>query len=330
MRKRSWLGLAALLAASFLLSCLCGRYPLSLADLWDILAGRAAGTMMENVFWNIRVARTCVTALCGGALSLAGFVYQGLFRNPLVSPDVLGVSGGASVGAICAILFWGGSAAALRLFSFAGGILTVALSLLLARAIGGNRYFNLIISGIILGALANAAIMALKYIADPTQELAVIDYWLMGSFSLANWDKLWAIAPLILPAGAVLALLRYRLKVLTLGDEEAASLGVAVAPVRLVCIGCATVLVAASVSVSGIVSWVGLIVPHLVRAVLGDRFEANFFQSILCGASLLLVADTLARSLLPSEIPISILTSFIGAAFLAAFLIHRKRGERPC
>ena len=187
MRKRSWIGLAALLAASFLLSCLWGRYPLSLSDLWEILSGQAAGTMKANVFWNIRVARTCVTALCGAALSLAGFVYQGLFRNPLVSPDVLGVSGGASVGAICAILFFGGSTAALQLFSFVGGMLTVALSLLLARAIGGNRYFNLIISGIILGALANAAIMALKYMADPTQQLAVIDYWLMGSFNLATW-----------------------------------------------------------------------------------------------------------------------------------------------
>ena len=330
MKKHPRFGLLFLLAASFLLSCLCGRYPLTLSDLWEIFSGQAAGTMKENVFWNIRVARTCVTALCGGALALAGFAYQGLFRNPLVSPDVLGVSGGASVGAICAILFWGGSLGALQLFSFAGGLAAVALSLLLARAIGGNRYFNLIISGIILGALANAAIMALKYMADPTQELAVIDYWLMGSFSLANWDKLRGATPLILAAGTVLTLLRYRLKVLTLGDEEAASLGVAVVPARLACVACATVLTAASVSVSGIVSWVGLIVPHLVRSVLGDDFEANFFQSILCGASLLLIADTLARSLLPSEIPISILTSLIGAVFLALFLIRRQRRERSC
>lgn len=172
--------------------------------------------------------------------------------------------------------------------------------------------------------------MALKYMADPTQQLAVIDYWLMGSFNLANWDKLRSIAAPILIAGVALALLRYRLKVLTLGDEEAASLGVPVKATRLICIAAATVLVAASVTVSGIVSWVGLIVPHLVRSVLGDRFEANFFQSILCGASLLLIADTLARSLLSSEIPISILTSLIGALFLAVFLIHRGRGEREC
>ena len=332
MKKRAWFGLLFLLAASFLFSCLCGRYALGPADLWEILSGQAAGTMKETVFWNIRVARTCLTALCGAALSLAGFVYQGLFRNPLVSPDLLGVSGGASVGAICAILFWGESLGALQLFSFAGGLLTVALSLLLARAIGGNRYFNLIISGIILGALANAAIMALKYMADPTQQLAVIDYWLMGSFHLAGWSKLKAIAPLILAAGAILTLLRYRLKVLTLGDEEAASLGVRVVPVRLTCIAAATVLVAASVSVSGIVSWIGLIVPHLVRSVLGDDFGSNFFQSILCGAALLLTADTLARSLLPSELPISILTSLLGAAFLALFLFLRrkKRGDGRC
>lgn len=330
MKKGAWIGLSLLLTASFLFSCLCGRYALGPADLWDILSGQAAGTMKENVFWNIRVARTCVTALCGAALSLAGFVYQGLFRNPLVSPDVLGVSGGASVGAICAILFFGGSAAALQLLSFAGGIATVALSLLLAQAIGGNRYFNLIVSGIVLSALANAAIMALKYMADPTQQLAVIDYWLMGSFNLASWGKFRGILPPVLASGTVLALLRYRLKVLTLGDEEAASLGIPVGPTRLICIAAATVLVAASVTVSGIVSWVGLIVPHLVRSVLGERFEANFFQSILCGASLLLIADTLARSLLPSEIPISILTSLIGALFLAAFLLRRGRGARGC
>lgn len=330
MKKRGWIALALLLAASFLLSCLCGRYPLSLAGLWEILSGQAAGTMKENIFWNVRVARTCVTALCGAALSMAGFVYQSLFRNPLVSPDVLGVSGGASVGAICAILFWGGSAAAVQLFSFAGGVGTVLLALLLARAIGGNRYFNLIVSGIILGAMANAAIMALKYIADPTQQLAVIDYWLMGSFHLSSWSKFRTVAPAILTGMVVLTALRYRLKVLTLGDEEAASLGVAVVPVRVACITAATVLVAASVTVSGIVSWVGLIVPHLVRALLGERFDGNFFQTPVCGASLLLVADTLARSLLPSEIPISILTSLMGAVFLAALLLVRQRRERRC
>ncbi len=146
MKRRPWLGLTLLLTGSFLLSCLCGRYPLTAGDLCEIVSGQAAGTMKETIFWNIRMARTCVTGLCGAALALAGIVYQGLFRNPLVSPDVLGVSGGASVGAICAILFCGGSAAFLQLFSFAEGIITVALSLLLARAIGGNRYFNLIIS----------------------------------------------------------------------------------------------------------------------------------------------------------------------------------------
>ena len=273
MKRRSWLGLTLLLTGSFLLSCLCGRYPLTAGDLWEIVSGQAAGTMKETIFWNIRMARTCVTGLCGAALSL-----------------------------------------------------------LLARAIGGKRYFNLIICGIILGALANAAIMALKYMADPTHQLAVIDYWLMGSFHLASWDQLRAIAPLFLAAGTVLVLLRYRLKVLTLGDEDAASLGVRVVPVRLACVASATVLVAASVSVSGIVSWVGLIVPHLVRSVLGDRFEANFFQSAVCGAALLLAADTLARSLLPSEIPISILTSLIGAVFLALFLFLRRerRWERLC
>lgn len=324
MRKAAWFWLALLLIVSFFVSCLCGRYSLGLADFWEIFTGQAAGTMKANVFWNIRVARTCVVGVCGAALSLAGFVYQGLFSNPLVSPDVLGVSGGASVGAIACILFWGGSMGILEVSAFAGGILTVGLALLLSKAIGGSRVFDLILSGIILSAVANALIMAMKYMADPTQQLAVIDYWLMGSFSLCGWEEFFAVTPLCLCAALVLALLRYRLKVLTLGDEEAASLGIAVLPVRVISIVCATVLVAASVSVSGIVSWVGLIVPHLVRALLGEDFEANFFQTALCGASLLMLADTLARSLLPSEIPISILTSLMGALFLCGFLLWRR------
>lgn len=328
MKKRRWIFLLFLLAASFLLSCLCGRYTLGPGDLFEILSGRAAGTMKANIFWNIRVARTCVAAICGAALALSGFVYQGLFNNPLVSPDVLGVSGGASVGAISAILFFGGSAAALQIFSFLGGMATVLLALLLARAIGGGRTFSLVIAGIVLSALMNAAVMAMKYIADPTQQLAVIDYWLMGSYSLCGWEEFFTTAPLCVGSFLVLALLRYRLKVLTLGDQEAMSLGVAVAPVRAVCIAAATVLVAACVSVSGIVSWVGLIVPHLVRAILGERFEANFFQSAVCGASLLMLADTLARSLLPSEIPISILTSLMGAVCLGVFLLLRRRKGR--
>lgn len=328
MKKRSWIFLLFLLAASFLLSCLCGRYALSLGDLFEILSGRAEGTMKANIFWNVRVARTCVAGVCGAALALSGFVYQGLFSNPLVSPDVMGVSGGASVGAISAILFFGGSAAALRIFAFLGGIITVLLALLLARAIGGGRTFSLVIAGIVLSALMNAAIMSMEYMADPTQQLAVIDYWLMGSYSLCGWEEFFTTAPLCAAGFIVLALLRYRLKVLTLGDQEAISLGVAAAPVKIVCIVAATVLVAACVSVSGIVSWVGLIVPHLVRAILGERFEANLFQSALLGASIMISADTLAHSLLPLEIPISILTSVIGAVCLAVFLVLRRREGR--
>lgn len=143
MKKRSWIFLLFLLAASFLLSCLCGRYSLGLGDLFEILSGQAVGSMKSNIFWNVRVARTCVAGVCGAALALSGFVYQGLFHNPLVSPDVLGVSGGASVGAISAILFFGGSGAALQISSFLGGMAAVFLALL-ARAIGGGRTFRLL------------------------------------------------------------------------------------------------------------------------------------------------------------------------------------------
>lgn len=327
MRKKFWI-MVIIWIGTCMLSCCVGRYELSLSDIGRVLLGLTDDTMMVNVFWKIRLSRTFLVAISGGALALAGFVYQSMFQNPLVSPDVLGVSSGCSVGAIVALLFFGGSAVISQLFSFAAGLFVVILSVLLAQVMGGRKLYSLILAGIILGALANAVIMTLKYVADPNRQLAAIEYWLMGSFHTANWGDVFAAGILVFAAFLLLFLLRWQLKLMILGGDEAASLGVRVLPVRLGGILGATVLTAAVVSVAGVVSWIGLIVPHMVRMIFGERFEDNFIQSIFCGSILLMAADMLARSVFTAEIPISILTSFIGAVFLTVFLIMRRKERR--
>ncbi|MBM6829430.1 iron ABC transporter permease [Anaerotignum lactatifermentans] len=327
MRKKFWI-MIVIWIGTFMLSCCVGRYDLSMTDIGQILLGWCDDAMKCNVFWRIRLSRTFLVAVSGGALALAGFVYQSMFQNPLVSPDVLGVSSGCSVGAITALLFFGGSAVISQALSFAAGLAVVALSVALAQAMGGRKLYSLILAGIILGALSNAVIMTLKYGADPSRQLAAIEYWLMGSFHTANWSDGIVAGLLSLGAFLLLFLLRWQLKLLILGGEEAFALGVRVLPVRLGGILGATVLTAAVVSVAGVVSWIGLIVPHMVRMIFGERFEDNFIQSVFCGSILLMIADTLARSIFTAEIPISILTSLIGAIFLVVFLLTRRKEGR--
>lgn len=324
-RSRNLLLLLLLLTALFFWSCTTGQYRLTAEQILLVLRGTPQSPMDSVIFREVRVPRNLTAGICGAALASAGFLYQELFRNPLASPDLLGVSGGASAGAICAILFGTGGIAEKQLFSFTGGLTVVLCSVLLSSAIGGNRYFNLVISGIILSALTNSAIMALKYLADPTSELAAIDYWLMGSYSLAGWSDFRICAPVILTCLTVLFLLRYRIKVLTLGPEEAQTLGIPVRSTKRICILCSTLLVTASICISGIVSWVGLIVPHLTRTLFGSDFEHNLAETALLGAILTLAADTCARNLTASELPISILTTAFGAVCLAVFLISARR-----
>ena len=309
----------------FLLSLLLGRYPLSIGDIINILLGKDSGSMSANVFYNIRLLRSAEVLLAGMALSLAGYLYQSAFHNALVSPDTLGVSGGASVGAIVAILFFEGGFLTRQIFSFFGGILAVLLSLLLAKLIGENRRMSLLLSGVICGALMNSLIIALKYLADPMTQLAVIDYWLMGSFSLINRSKLLSTAVPVIPAIIICILMRHRFKALLLNEEEGASLGVRMPLLYLACIVLSTLLTASVVSVSGIVSWIGLLAPHIVSVLFRSSFEETLCLSLPIGASFLLIADILFRTLSAAEIPVSILTSFLGAILLFVFLFLKRR-----
>lgn len=317
--------LTVILLSCILLSCCIGRYYLSIIDIFRIISGNATDAMQMNVFLKIRLPRTILVTLSGYALALSGFVYQGLFKNPLVSPDVLGVSSGCSVGAVCGILFAGGSQIIVQSASFISGIIIVMLSILLSKLMGGQKTFSMILSGIILGSLSNSILMTLKYIADPAKHLAAIEYWLMGSFNNASWNHIKIVLPMILISSFIIFLLAKQLMVLSISDEDAQSLGINVPLVRFLSIFCATVLVSCVVSVAGVVSWIGLIVPHMVRIFAGHDYVKNIYQSSLLGASLLLVADILSRSAFSAEIPISIFTSLISAGFLMIFLYIKNR-----
>lgn len=316
-----------LLITVLIISLISGLYELSIGDIISIIMGEHGGEMSENIFYNIRLVRSIEVMLCGMALATSGYLYQSIFHNALVSPDTLGVSGGASIGAIIAILYFHDNIVLRQVFSFTGGILAVCFSLLLSKLIGRNKNISLLLSGIITGALANSAIMAFKYLADPTTQLAVIDYWLMGSFSLANRTKLLTVALMAIPALIIVILFRHRFKVLLLNEDEAHTLGVNVSVLNTLAISLATLLTAASVSVSGIVSWIGLLTPHIVTLIFHSPFEETLLLSMPIGGAILLLSDTLARTLTMSEIPVSIITSIAGALVLTVYFIV-ERGSR--
>lgn len=337
--------LALVLLAIMLLSFLLGRYPVPPAAVGGILldkllrgAGRllsglfprAAGwgleafwdSSMEAVAWNIRMPRVLLACLVGCSLSAAGASYQGVFQNPMASPDVLGATNGAAFGAALAILL--GAASQLVTFSaFTASILCVLLAFLVSRIAAGKQVLTLVLAGIMVGSLFSAGTSFIKLAADPSNQLPEITYWLMGSLSGASWREV-QLALLPMAVGLVpLYLLRWRVNVLTLGDEEARTMGVNAGRVRGLVILSATLITAASVAVSGMIGWVGLVIPHLSRKLVGNDYKYLMPASMLFGAAFLLVVDNVSRSLLTSEIPIGILTAFVGAPFFI-WLITRK------
>ena len=337
-RALLWLGLA--LVVLFLLSFSLGRYgvppgqvvKILCARFWELFAGK--GTLertwapeMETVVINIRLPRIVMACLVGCALSGAGTAFQGVFHNPMASPDILGASSGAAFGAALAILL-GASTRMITLSAFCFGLLTVGLVMLVAHRAPGVRLINLILAGIMLSSLFNAGTSYIKLVADPSNQLPQITYWLMGSLSGTRLaDVPLAFFPMVL--GLVpLFLLRWQLNLLSLGEQEARALGVDTHLVRLVLLLSATLVTAASVSVSGMIGWVGLVVPHLCRKLLGSDHRYLMPGSFLCGAAFLLLVDDVSRNLLAVEIPIGILTALVGAPFFL-YLITRKE-EKSC
>ena len=343
--------LGGLLAAVFLLSFCLGRYGVALDQVARILLyrlGAALGALldrlpgvelgplfpleqtwteqMETVVIQIRLPRIAMACLVGCCLSAAGSTYQGIFQNPMASPDILGASSGAAFGAALAILLGGGSRT-VTLSAFFFSLLTVALVYLLGSRAPGKRVLNLVLAGIMVSSLFTSATSYIKLVADPSNQLPEITYWLMGSLSATRLsDVAYVVFPMAL--GLIpLLLLRWRINLLTLGDEEAKTMGIHTNRLRLILALCATLVTAASIAVSGMIGWVGLVVPHLGRRLVGNDYRVLMPASMLFGAVFLLAVDNVSRNLLATEIPIGILTAFIGAPFFL-YLMMRKGGFR--
>lgn len=325
-RKVKFTAFIFLFVLSFAAVLCIGRFPLTVNDIRNIITGAETDGIKKSVFLSVRLPRAVFAAVNGAALAVSGYTYQELFRNPLAAPDVLGVSGGACVGAAAAMLA-GFSAAAVQISSLAFGLLTVAVTVGLSLLIGRRRTVSLVLAGIVVKAAADAVIMCLKYTADPTGQMAYIDYKLMGSYHTVSWDDVYMLLLFTAIPLGILYFFRWRLQILSLGDEEAKSLGVSSGILRVIIIILATVPVAAGVSVTGIVSWAGLIVPHTVRFFADGNIKKDFGLCIFAGGAFMLWADAAARSLTAAEIPISIITSTVGAAFLLIVLVRKKRRE---
>ncbi|MBP5313380.1 MAG: iron ABC transporter permease [Eggerthellaceae bacterium] len=281
-------------------------------------------TQVESIYLNVRLPRIILALLVGCALASAGAAYQGTFQNPLVSPDILGASQGAAFGAALAILL-GFSSFALSATAFTFSLATVAMVLLISTRAKGNRILVVVLAGVMMSSLLSAGVSFIKLIADPTNQLPEITYWLMGALNGATMKEVYLAGPIIVVGCAVLFALRWKINILTMGDEEATTMGINVNRTRFVIILCATLVTAASVAVSGMIGWVGLVVPHLCRMVVGADYRKLMPASMLGGATFLLIVDDIARLLSTSEIPIGILTAFVGAPFFLYLITRKKR-----
>jgi iron complex transport system permease protein len=304
-----------------------GAYPIAPGDLLAALGiGRApVSDAVHTVIWQIRGPRVLGAMLVGAALAASGGAYQGLFRNPLVSPDILGVSSGAALGAVLGIYL------ALPVFgieamSFAGGLLAVSLVYVIAAWISlHDPVLVLVLIGVVVGALLASGVALLKFLADPLNQLPAITFWLLGSLAAFNRSDLAVLAPTVILALVPLVLLRWRLDVMSLGEEEATALGANVRVIRTAIVIGATLMTSAAVAVSGVVGWVGLLVPHLARLIVGPAFARLLPMTIVLGAAYLLAVDTAARTIGVVEIPLGVLTAVIGTP---VFLWLLARGRR--
>ncbi len=299
-------------------SLFIGKYPLSLSKM---LAG---DEMQLRVFITLRLSRTVVGLVGGFALGVSGFVYQTVFRNPLASPDIIGVSSGASAGAAAGILFLSG-AAAVTFSAFAGAVAAVILALALASLDRSGKNSTIVLAGIAVHSLAQTALMCLKLTADPERELASIEYWIMGSLNGISAHSIHGSLVLCLLCLAALFLLHRQIVLLSAEEGEARTLGVNVGVLRLIVLLIATLTVADVVSLTGLISFVGLLAPHGARLLARDNRAGTMLLSGLLGAVILLAADILARSVAATELPVSIFTSLIGAPFLISLIVRRRK-----
>ncbi len=319
--------LAILLLVSVLLSLLAGRFPVSLADVMKTLSGNSDNEQISHIIYQVRLPRILAAIQVGGALAVSGAAYQGMFKNPLVSPDLLGASSGASFGAVLGIVLSVGMEGT-KVMAFAFGLLAVMMAWFIAARIGkgNNMVFLLVLGGILVSGLFQSLITLMKYTADTENKLPEITFWLMGSLNKATYqDAMGMIMPFSICI-AVLVFCSNKINILALGEEEAKSLGVNTRVLQVIITVSATVLTAYSISVTGTIGWIGLIVPHLVRMLMGPNFKYVIPGSLLLGAVYLLLMDDLCRSLMTIEIPLGITTSLVGIPFLIFLMSRRESG----
>jgi iron complex transport system permease protein len=302
-----------------------GRYPVSVLELASLLSGDAVPANVETVVMQVRGPRVIAALLIGAALAAAGTAYQGMFRNPLVSPDILGVSTGAALGAVLGI-FLDGNILLVQLLAFSGGLGAVALVYGVgSRMRGHDPLLALVLTGVVIGTLLGSAIALMKYLADPYNQLPAITFWLLGSLAAIAPADLWAAVPLALLGLAPMLLLRWRMNLLALPDDEARALGVDTRKLRTLVVACATLMTASVVAISGIIGWVGLLIPHAARLLVGPDFGRLLPLAMLMGAGFMLAVDTLCRTLAAIEVPPGVLTALIGTPFfLWLFALARR------
>lgn len=331
--KRSWpaqMLLFVVLLVCIVLAACVGKYPVSPGDSLKIMLGAllrktgSANEMTVNVVLGLRVPRILASVIVGGALSMSGAAYQGIFKNPLVSPDFLGVSSGACIGAAVAILL-SLSATYISVFAFVFGIVAVLITVAIPAMMGNRTNVMLVLSGIIVGTAMSSILGFIKYIADPNTQLASITYWTMGSFAYITLADLFAVLPIIAIPGVILILMAWWIDVLSMGEDEARTLGARVGLIRGITIICATLLTAGSVCIAGTISWVGLIVPHFGRMAVGPSNRKLLPMCALLGGLFMLAVDTLTRTIGTTEMPVSILTGVLGAPIFCWLLFRQRR-----
>ena len=334
MRKNISLLLFLFFGGTLLASLCVGRYAMGPGEICRVvlaaLGGEGPGTPpaqeAQLIFWNIRFPRVLLSFAVGSGISVAGVVFQALFRNPLASPDILGVSAGSCFGAALALMYFTERTLGIQGFAFVFGILAVSIAYLLASRSWDRSASVLVISGIVVSAVFQAGLSILMYVSDPYDQLAKIVFWTMGSFHVSSWVKVRTTLPVVVTGVILISVFAWRLNVMTQPDEEALSLGVDIFRWRLFYVIISTLMVASSVAAVGTIAWVGLIMPHIARYLVGTEHKRLVPAAALLGGTFLLLMDTVARTLMASEIPISIVTSIFGAPFLGYLVLNRGGG----
>lgn len=323
--------LTVLLMAVATTSLMLGQLSIAPGTIVKMFAGtilpieKSWNPIMESILFDVRLPRLLAGVLIGAGLSVSGAAFQGLFRNPLVSPHILGVSAGSGFGAAVAILFFG-HIIAVQILSFVFGLLAVLMTYSLSRVYRATPVLMLVLSGIIVGALFSASTSLIKYVADPVNEMPSIVFWLLGSLNNASNRDMVVVGPIILIGITVLLLIRWRINLLAMGEEDARALGVDTGRIRATVILCATMISAAAVSIGGIIGWIGLVIPHIGRLIAGPDNKVLLPVTVLVGATYLVAVDTIARTAMEMEIPIGILTALVGAPIFAYLLRKNRSG----